>query len=137
MVAERPDLDGFRLMEVGKDDVWLVFHGRRHRIASPLVYDSLFSGVDSILFSADVEAIPEGPALEDGTCLVRPDGAPDIYLAAGDGDHARLFHVSSYETLLDFAFDEPKVQTVPRLIIEATPIGEPLQSAPDRAARQA
>ncbi len=136
MATDRPDLDGLRLTGPDQTDVWLVFHGRRHRIASPQVYDSLFSGTEAILLSADLEAIAEGPVLDDGACLVRPDGELDIYLATGAGEQTRLFHVPTYESLLDFDFDEAKVHTVPRLIVEAMPAGEPLESAPDRAARQ-
>ncbi len=134
MVRERPDLDGLRLVAPGKPDVFLMFDGKRHRIAIPQVYDALWGEVENLVSSFDVEQIAEGFELGEGTCLIRPDGDITIHLlvSPAPGETVRCF-IPTYESLLDFAFDEGRVRNVPRLLIEAVPPGPELVSAADRA----
>lgn len=133
----RPDLDGMRLIEPGTPDVWLMIGGERRRIASSGVFDALFSEVERLVPYERVDRIALGPELGDGACLVRADGALSIYLVtrAGNGRVQKHF-IPTYESLLDFAFDESKVRGVPSLLIEALPDGVDLVSAADRAARR-
>lgn len=133
----RPDLDGLRLLEPGQPDVWLIFGGERHRIASSLVYDALFNEVEGLVPYEGVERILLGPELGEGTCLIRADGALAIYLLtrAGNGQIQRHF-IPTYESLLDFGFDEAKVRSVPSLVIEGLDEGVELTSAADRDARR-
>lgn len=132
MVRPRPDMDGLRLVTPGKSDVWLMFDGRRHRIASSQVYDALWSEVEGLVSSFDVELIEQGPELGEGACLVRADGELAIHLlTAPDGAPQRRF-IPTYESLLDFAFDEAKVRNVPGLLLQAVAPGPELTSAADR-----
>lgn len=136
-VLPRPDLDGLRLNEPGRPEVWVVFGGERHQVASSTVYDSLFSEVTGLLPYEGVEWITEGPALEEGTCLIRADETLSIHLLAraSNGQVVRHF-IPTYESLVDFGFDENKVRNVPPLVIEALHEGVELVSAADRAARR-
>ena len=106
MVRPRPDLDGLRLHAPGGPDVWLMFAGQRHRIASPAVYDALWSEVDGLVSAFDVAMIEEGHELAEGTCLVRADGSLAIHLLTSPrpGEVVRCF-VPTYESLTDFGFD--------------------------------
>ena len=132
----RPDLDGLRLLEPGRPDVWLIFGGERHRIASSAVYDALFSEVEGLVPYQGVERILLGPELEEGTCLIRADEGLSIYLLAraGNGEVQRHF-IPTYESLLDFRFDEAKVRAVSPLVIEGLNEGADLTSAADRDRR--
>jgi hypothetical protein len=133
MLVERSDLDGSRLIQPGKPDVWLMFHGRRHRVVSPTVYDNLWSEVEGLTPREDIPDIAMGPELNEGTCLIRAEGTLPIYLLTGFPAVRRLF-VPTYETLLAFGFDEARVKTVPPLVMEAVSPGPDLEAAGDRRA---
>jgi hypothetical protein len=135
MVLTRPDLDGLRLTEPGKPEVWLVFGGERHLIASSAVYDALFSEVTGLVPYEGVSEITEGPVLAEGTCLVRGDGELSIHLLtrAHNGRVVRHF-IPTWESLVGFGFDHDKVRSVPPLVIECVPEGVDLISADDHGA---
>jgi hypothetical protein len=129
MVSERPDLDGLRLIESGGPDVWLIFHGRRHRVPSTAVYDRLFSEIEGLVHSSEIQSIARGDDLSAGACLIRGDGTLAVYLLTTvEGELRRLF-VPTYESLRDFRFDEAKVRDVPTLLLQAVPTGAELISA--------
>jgi len=130
----RDDLDGLRLAAPDSPDVWLVFGGRRHRVASPSVYQALFAGADDLIFSEDIPSITMGPELNDGTCLVRPIGSHTIFLVTGRAP-PRRYHVPTYESFTDFGFNERAVIDVPALILEAVELGGELTSTFDRTRR--
>lgn len=130
----RPDLDGVRLHAVGKPEIWLVFHGRRHRVAGPAVYESLFSESTGLLLNDGLDAIEEGAELNEGTCLVRFDGRSNVYLLTGSGGNTSVHEIPSMETFVDFALNMGRVRDVPALLRHAVREGEALTSAPDRAA---
>jgi hypothetical protein len=130
----RDDLDGLRLAEPESPDVWLVFGGRRHRVASPAVYQALFSGAEDIIFSEDIPSITMGPELNDGTCLARPAGSHMIFLVTGRGP-VRKYHIPTFESFTDFGFNEGAVIDVPALILEAVELGGELTSAFERTRR--
>lgn len=135
MILPRPDLDGLRLMEPEKPDVWLIFRGERHRIVSGSVYDSLFGEVEAIRLHTDVDAITAGPELVEGTCLVRADGGLAIYLVARTERGAvQKHHIPDYETFLDFGFDEAKVRSIPPMVLQGLEEGLEIRSAPAAAA---
>ena len=134
LILDRPDLDGLRLTQAGQPDVWLVFHGRRRRIVSTAVYDSLFGEVTRLVNTPDVEHITRGPDLDEGTCLIRADGDLAIHLLTRTADGAvRRHFVPTYESLLDFGFDETRVRQIPSLLVEGLAAGADLVSAADRA----
>lgn len=134
MYTLRDDLDGLRLATPDSSDVWLVFGGRRHRIASPAVYQALFSSADDLIFSEDIPSITMGPELNDGTCLARPAGYHTIFLVTGR-EPVRKHHIPTYESFTDFGFNDGAVIDVPPLIIEAVELGGELTSALDRTRR--
>ncbi len=137
MVLERPDLDGMRLMEEGSSQVFLMYGGRRHHISTSAVYDALYSEITGIVTFSDVGLIAQGPDLGDGTCLIRADESVFIYLVTRSAEgQVRRHFIPTYESLLDFGFDEGKVRNVPPILMEAVPEGEELVSAGDRATRR-
>lgn len=133
MLFDRPDLDGLRLRQVGGDDVWLVYHGRRHKIASPSVSHALFMNDLSIEHVNDIEAISLGPDLNEGTCLIRSDHRGDIYLLTGSRFDPRLHRVTSWNSFVEFHFAIEAVRTVPDLLVDAIELGRTLSAANDRA----
>ena len=133
----RHDLDGLRLIEPDKPDVWLVFRGERHRIVSPDVYAALFADGTDLTTYEGVEWIALGHEIGEGACLIRADGSLSIHLLTRDerGQVQKHF-VPTYESLLDFGFDESKVRSVSPLVVEGLADGAELRSAADRAARR-
>ena len=132
MAVERPDLDGFRLFRPGSPDVWLVFHGRRHRVASSAVYDALWSEIDGLVNFDALEEVAIGPELAGGTCLIRAEGTVFIHLlTTQDGEIRRLF-VPTFESLQGFGFDEGRVRDLPALAVQGIPAGEDLTAASAR-----
>lgn len=128
------DLDGTRLRRPGEPQVWLMIDGQRRLVENGAVYDALFNEITHLRDEPDLEALPEGPTLNEGTCLARPYGSLSIYLVTGYPSPTR-HHVETYETLVDFRFDESKVWNVPPIVLETVPLGRPLVSGPDRQAR--
>lgn len=112
-----------------------MYHGRRHRIAGVPICDRLFGDTQDLTVTEELASIAEGPPLEDGTCLVRQEGEPFIFLLTRAPDGIRLHHVASYESFVDFRFDEARVMDVPRLLLGQVEHGRKLSSAADRAAR--
>jgi hypothetical protein len=132
MVIERPDLDGLRLHQPGRPDVWLMFHGRRHRVASSGVYDALWSEVAGLVTSHDIDSIALGDDLAEGTCLIRADDTVFIHLLTVIGGEVRRCFIPNYESLVDFAFDEAKVINVPPLLLQGVAAGRDITSAASR-----
>jgi len=132
MSGSRTDLDGQRLVVPGKPEVWLVFNGERHRIPNSTAYDRLFSEVERLITSVDVDSIKRGEDLDEDVCLVRPEGGHQIFLVTGSGENIRRHHIVSFETLVDFGFDIVKTREVPSILVRALSEGEPLTSAARR-----
>ncbi len=130
-MLQRPDLDGLRLKQEGRPDVWLTFNGRVHRIANPLTSLSLFKGAENIAVSDEIEFIAVGPTLEDGTSLVQGLDGGAIYLLVNRAGGPQLCPISSWESFLDFGFDETKVHKVPQPLLECITRGCELTSAVD------
>lgn len=133
MMSAQPELNGFRLYVPGQPQLWLVFHGMRHHVASPDVHDALFSSTEGHTAAESVDNILRGPDLNDGTCLVRGDGEDSsIYLVTGfPATDVRRHLIVSWETFLEFGFDEELVRTVPALILDAVPAGRELRGSMD------
>jgi hypothetical protein len=124
------EFNGARVFTPGKPEVWLVFHGTRHHLVSPAVYEALFISGEGLTMMDDVEEIQRGADLVDGTCLVRAEGELPIYLVTGFPQTAiRKHYVASYDSFLAFAFSEEKVRIVPPLVLAAVPTGRELRSA--------
>ncbi len=132
MTVTRSDLDGQRLVEPGKPDVWLIFHGERHRLPSSRAYDSLFGETERLVAGADVAEIKRGEDLDDAVCLVRPEGGHQVYMVTGPSRNIRRYYVADYETFVDFGFDTAKIREVPEILVRALNEGEVLISAARR-----
>ena len=128
----REDLDGLRLTEPGKPDVWLVFHGRRHRVSSPLVYDALFADTQGLVHTDEIASIMMGPELNDGTCLVRAFDTLAIFLVTGRYPRVTRHYIPSFESFSDFGFALDAVKEVPLLMLENITLAAELISIADR-----
>ena len=129
--AAAPDLNGARIQVPNAPEVWLVFHGLRHHVANAAVYDALFSSID-LLELESVEPILRGPDLVDGTCLASSEEGGAIFLLTGFPDEEiRKHHIRSYESFVDFGFDEAKVRRLPKLAIAGIRTGREIRSAAD------
>lgn len=135
MYTLRDDLNGLRLAMPESADVWLVFSGRRHRVASPAVYQALFTSPDDLIFSEDIPSITMGPELNDGTCLARPIGSHAIFLVTGRAPEIRKYYIPTYENFTDFGFNENAVIDVPALILEAVELAGELTSTFEQVRR--
>jgi hypothetical protein len=130
MIVERPDLDGSRVVEAGSPNVWLIFHGRRHRIPSPEVYENLFSETDALITVEAVDIIARGPDLSDGAMLIRAvDGTSIYFLTAAYEGGVRRHHIPNYESFLEFGFDMSKVREFPVLLVDALSTGRDITGA--------
>ena len=135
MALVRPELDGLRLYVPDRPEVWLVFHGLRHHVVSPEVHDALFVGVEGHTAVESVDGLMRGPDLNEGTCLVRGDGEDEgTYLVTGfPSAEVRRHHIFSWQTFVDFGFDEQRVRLTPGLLLSAIPLGRELRSSAARA----
>jgi hypothetical protein len=129
MVSARPELNGFRLYVPGQPELWLIFHGMRHHVASPDVHDALFSGTEGHTAAESVDSVLRGPDLNDGTCLARGDGEDSsIYLVTGfPASDVQRHRIVSWETFVAFGFDESLVRVVPALILSAVKAGRDIE----------
>lgn len=135
MYEIRDDLDGLRLVEPGKPDVWLMFHGRRHRVASPAVYQSLFAEAEALVHSDEIPSIAMGPELNDGTCLIRAQDTTGIFLITGRYPKVAKHYIPSFESFTDFGFSLAAVKDVPPILLEHVPLAPELVSFRDRRGR--
>lgn len=112
----RADLTGQRLVVSGTSDIWLIFHGYRHKI-QPAAHRSLFAAreqrcvdsIDHILRSFDIE---------DGACLARGEDAVETYLVCPSKNRTCRYLIA--ESAWDaFGFDGRKVSIVPRAILDS------------------
>lgn len=135
-MIERPDLDGCRLQKPGEPDVWLMLQGRRHRIANPSTYSSLFGKTDGLMIVDYIDSLKIGPDIQEGTFLARPDGSLDIYLIMRTSpDSLRRHHIPNWETFCEFEFDQTKLQDVPPALLKALPSGGDILGPLGRLAR--
>lgn len=136
MYEIRNDLDGLRLVEPGKPDVWLMFHGRRHRVASPAVYDALFAEAEALVHSDEIPPIAMGPELNDGTCLVRAQDTMGIFLITGCYPNVTKHYIPSFESFSDFGFSLAAVKDVPAILLDHVPLAPDLVSFRDRRSQE-
>ncbi|MEH3116213.1 MAG: hypothetical protein PGN25_00925 [Methylorubrum populi] len=130
MQTAHTELDGQHLRAPGTGDVWLVFHGLRHRVVTPL---ALLEN-DHATEYADLETIAVGPELSPEARLLRPAGLPYVYLVFGAPKTIRCL-VATLETFLEFRFSASRVVDVPPIVLDAIPVGPELQGAADRLNR--
>jgi hypothetical protein len=104
-----------------------MFHGQRHLVSGPGVERALFSTGHAISDVDSVDDILRGFDLIDGTCLVQPDNAADVFLVTGfPHSEVRRYHIGTYEAFLAFGFNGAAVQLAPALAIMGVPAGAPL-----------
>ncbi|GJE53266.1 hypothetical protein GOFOIKOB_6343 [Methylobacterium tardum] len=132
MFEIRTDLDGLRLVEPGKPDVWLMFHGRRHRVASPAVYDALFAEAEALVHSDEITSIAMGPELNEGSCLIRAEHTTGIFLITGRYPKVVKHYIASYESFTDFGFSLAAVKDVPAILLDHVPLAPDLVSFRER-----
>jgi hypothetical protein len=116
------DLNGMLLIPPEGGSLWLVYQGRRHRVASETVFSNLFRADVQPAASAELKTLELGPVIEESDRLVRAAGGSTIYFAR-DMAAPKLHPISSYEAFKGFGFDEAKVREVPQLMLDALPRG--------------
>ena len=137
MLTERPDLDGIRIKERGSPNVWLVYHGRRHRIASPGAFIALFHDDAELIYHDDLATIKLGREINEGSCLVQGETSSAIYLITGFPVIKIKKHpIGSWESFLDYGFNIEKVERVKSIVLDAVPIGKEITAAKDRVRRK-
>ena len=135
VTVARPDLDGACIHVPVRNEVWLVFHGSRHYVANSSVFDSLFEGIAGLRKFDTVDDILVGPALNDGTCLVRADGDASVYMITGQpGSGVRRHKIDGPQSWTDFGFSLNVVKAISHLVLSGLPFGRELQSAGHRRA---
>ncbi|MGE7413194.1 hypothetical protein [Methylobacterium tarhaniae] len=129
-VSAAPALNGARVQVPNMPEVWLIYHGMRHHITSPSVYEALFSSAEGILEIESLDQIARGPDLNEGTCLIQKEDGGSIFLLTGSPDEEiRKHNIISYDTFQDFAFDMSKVIRLPNLAVAGIPVGDDIRSA--------
>lgn len=126
MIVERPDLNGLRLVEPGGSEIWLVFHGRRHRVPNA-VHAALFMDADFTVFGG-VEQIERGPDLIESSILIRggdPNGPFYLLTAAYEGG-VRRHLIANHSVLAAFGFNPSKATELPEAVLGALPAGRDL-----------
>ena len=102
-----------------------MFNGMRHYIASPGVYEALFSDV-SLQEVPEISSIMRGPDLVEGTVLIRGgDGRIFLVTAVSPGE-ARRFLIADWDTFQAFGFDMDRVKDAPDILISAVVSAPPI-----------
>lgn len=128
------NMDGLRLRQPGRDDVWVIFHGLRHRVADPETYSALFAD-ERVVERHEIQTIAQGPDLHPGSCLARPSGSSSIYLVFG-WPHLTRYFIPTLESFAEFGFNMALVIDVPPILLDAIPVGPELEGAADRMSRR-
>jgi len=76
----RTDLDGLRFRKPGEDTVYVIDQGKKRGIPNPGVYDALFKTWDNIHLDIDINAIDDGPAVDQTAILFRCYDNPKVFL---------------------------------------------------------
>ena len=126
MVSIRPDLNGFKIYVNGEPDVWLVFNGMRHLLASPDVAGNILVGGSNVKAVLTVDDIMQGPILNEGTCLVSAEGSGGVYLVTGMEPSIYRYPISDLETFEELCFDKTKIRYIPHLVLQGVPLGIPI-----------
>lgn len=119
----RPDLAGRKVRVRGETPIYLVDpDGYRRLVPFPHTFMNLFA--DRVLLqvqaAGDIADIPEGPALDNGTMLLRGISCERFYLL----DHGRRRLITSRRIMEKYEFTEEATIVVPRVLIDAIPEGE-------------
>ena len=124
-MQRRADLDGLRIRTPSTGEVWLMFHGVRHYITSPAVYDAMFSNL-SVRDVPETATIMRGADLVDGAVLVRGGDCRIFLVTAVNATEVRRFRIVDWETFQTFGFDIDLVKDVPDILISAVADGPPI-----------
>lgn len=128
----RPDLDGCQLREPDSTDLWIVLHGRRHRVPAS-ASAALFRDELGVEVLDDLPLVVAGLDLGAETCLVRADDDLTIYLLVVLGDQVERHPIGNWESFCDFRFAESLVRRVPRAVLGCVPLGPAITSAASRS----
>ena len=120
----RPELAGCKVRITGRTPIYVIDRkGYRRLVPFPLTFMNLFHDYavfQGLVVSETVTQIAEGPALENGTILVRGLHSEDIYLI----DRGKKRLVSGRRTMDKYDFNEASVVAVPQVLVDAIPTGE-------------
>jgi len=105
----RPEFNGKRFRGADKLAVYLVDRGELRHIPSQTTFDLLFGAdwANVRVGDPDMNSIPFGRPLAEGTYLARAEGREDIYLISPFGVKRRL---QDKTTLEKYNFDQSKIK---------------------------
>ncbi len=116
-----PEYNGFRIKKPGDPRIWLVDRGQKRHIPNPTTFNNLFRNW-SYREVLDVDAIQTGSPISDGAVLGRATGEPAVFLI----DQGIKRHIVSPATMDKYNFNWNRVYTLPRLVIDSMPTGDPI-----------
>lgn len=115
----RTDLNGIRIQIPGNAAIWLILNGVRRHIPNPSTFDNLFRNWNGIVQDINADQIDEGAALSNGAFLARPNNEAPVYLVSNN----EKMHVLSPDVMDDYNFDWNRVQSLPKVAIDAIASG--------------
>jgi len=117
--GNHPELNGARLQQVGRPEVYLVLDGTRHWIPNPDTYNQLFRDWNGIQQVIDITNIDEGAAITDRAVLMRAPNTAPVYLVSNGVKR----WVTSPQAMDKYYLDWNKIQAVPQVVVNSVPTG--------------
>ncbi|MFF3752438.1 hypothetical protein ACFYYH_18585 [Streptomyces sp. NPDC002018] len=117
-VADRPELNGYRIKSVTGATIYVVIDGKRRAIPSGPTYLNLFNSYVGVQHVIDIESITDGGPLSDGAILATSPSSDTIWLISNGlkrGITGRAFE--------KYAFDWHKVVTLSDIVLNSIPQG--------------
>jgi 3-mercaptopyruvate sulfurtransferase SseA len=106
----RPDLNGARVKDPNRAEIWLVDEGRRRWIPDPSTYNNLFRDWNGIRQDLNVYDISTGLDISRGAWLGRRTGTPEVYLVSNNVKR----WITSPAVMDKYHFAWQRVREVPR-----------------------
>ncbi|MET4923002.1 hypothetical protein P3L51_11685 [Streptomyces sp. PSRA5] len=116
-VADRPELNGYRLKTVGSMTIWVVIDGKRRGIPGN-TYLNLFHSYNGVEQVIDIASITDGGPLSAGAILADAPSSDTIWLISNG--QKRGITGRAWER---YAFDGGKVRMLDDLVLDSIPQG--------------
>ncbi|WP_330174753.1 hypothetical protein OG875_15115 [Streptomyces sp. NBC_01498] len=117
-VADRPELNGYRLKTLGSMTVWIVIDGKRRGIPGDATYLNLFHSYDGVQQVIDLASITDGGPLSVGAILADAPSSDTIWLIS-NGQKRGI----TGRAWARYGFDGSKVRMLEDLVLNSIPQG--------------
>jgi hypothetical protein len=105
--------NGYRVKSPDRPEIYLIDNGKRRHITNPDVYNQLFRNWDGIHTVIDIENIPLGSAIREGTGLFKTSKSNKVFWLDKEHDNKVVKRwITSPQAMDKYNFNWDKVATV-------------------------